>query len=152
MGIPAHTVIANFYLKCLINKLWHLSHCNSRISWMIPFSIKLISKHHYQTPLTPQQSSIDGDIKKVNTVRECFFFIYLKCKVSPKDLCLFYVTCIRPLIHYGIVSFCNSLPQYLRAENNGRSPDNVRPDQEFDGSNFLFAGHVDRSHSTITSK
>ena len=40
---------------------------------MIPLSTKLLSKQLYQLPLTPQQSTIDGVIKKVNTVRECFF-------------------------------------------------------------------------------
>ena len=39
---------------------------------MIPLSTKLLSKQLYQLPLTPQQSAIDGVIKKVNTVRECF--------------------------------------------------------------------------------
>ena len=36
-------------------------------------SIKLISKQLYQLPFTPQQSTIDGVMKKVNTVTECFF-------------------------------------------------------------------------------
>ena len=52
----------------------------------------------------------------------------------------------------GIIKGLRLVIAYCGAENNGRSPDNVRPDSEFDGSNFLFAGHVDRSHSTITSK
>ena len=30
--IPARAAIANFYIMCLINKLWHLSTCNSNIS------------------------------------------------------------------------------------------------------------------------
>ena len=30
--IPAHSAIANFYITCLINKLWHLSPCNLSIS------------------------------------------------------------------------------------------------------------------------
>ena len=30
-------------------------------------------KQLYQLPFTPQQSAIDGVIKKVNTVRESFF-------------------------------------------------------------------------------
>ena len=38
-------------------------------------SIKLISKQLYQLPFTPQQSTIDGVMKKVNTVRECFFVV-----------------------------------------------------------------------------
>ena len=33
----------------------------------------------------------------------------------------------------------------LRAQNNGRSTDNVRTDCGFDRSNFRLAGHVDRS-------
>ena len=40
---------------------------------MIPLSTKLLSKQLYQLPLTPQQSTINGVTKKVNTVRECFF-------------------------------------------------------------------------------
>ena len=39
------------------------------------------------------------------------FFIQLKHEVSPKDLCLFCVTCIRPLIHQGIVK--NKLRELL---------------------------------------
>ena len=46
-------------------------------------------KTTYQPPYTPQQSTIHGVIKKVYTIRECFFLIYLKCNLSPKDLCLF---------------------------------------------------------------
>ena len=40
---------------------------------MIPLPIKLISKQLYQLPFTPQQSTIDGVIKKVNTLTERFF-------------------------------------------------------------------------------
>ena len=39
------------------------------------------------------------------------FFIYIKHQVSPKDLCLFCVTCIRPLIPDGIVN--NKLRELL---------------------------------------
>ena len=70
-------------------------------------------KTTHQPPYTPQQST--------NTVRECFFFlIQLKRKLYPKDLCLFCVTCIRPLIHYGIVSFYNSLSLYLNTNLNAQ--------------------------------
>ena len=46
-----------------------------------------------------------------------YYLIQLKrAKVPPKDLCLFFVTCARSVIDYGIVSFYNSLPMYLKNE------------------------------------
>ena len=58
---------------------------------------------------------IDNIIKKVN--KRIYFLIQLKrAKVSPKDLSLFYITCIRSVMDYGVVSFYNSLPNYLKNE------------------------------------
>ena len=58
---------------------------------------------------------IHSVIKKVN--KRIYFLIQLKrAKVPPKDLSLFYVTFIRSVIDYGIVSFLNSLPKYLKNE------------------------------------
>ena len=39
----------------------------------LKFSLSEDTKIIYQLPLTPQQSTINGVIKKVNTVGECFF-------------------------------------------------------------------------------
>ena len=47
-----------------------------------------------------------------------YFFISLKHEVSLKDLCLFWVTCIRPLIHYKIVP--NKLRELLPTKYKGR--------------------------------
>ena len=38
----------------------------------------------------------------------------------------------------------------FRAQNNGWSTDNVRPDKGFDGSNILLAGHIDRTRWLVT--
>ena len=55
---------------------------------------------------------VDNVIKKVN--KRIYFVIQLKrAKVPPKDLSLFYVTCIRSVMDYGFVSYFNSLPKYL---------------------------------------
>lgn len=58
---------------------------------------------------------VDNVIKKVN--KRIYFLIQLKrAKVPPKDLSLFYVTCVRSVMDYGIVSYVNSLPKYLKYE------------------------------------
>lgn len=58
---------------------------------------------------------VDNVIKKVN--ERIDFLIQLKrAKVPPKDLSLFYVTCIRSVMDYGVVSYVNSLPKYLKYE------------------------------------
>lgn len=56
---------------------------------------------------------VDNVIKKVN--KRVYFLIQLKrAKVPPKGLSLFYVTCIRSVMDYGVVSYVNSLPEYLK--------------------------------------
>ena len=40
---------------------------------------------------------------------------------------------------------CLQLDNVIRAQNNGRSTDNVRPDRGVDRSNSRLAGHSDRS-------
>ena len=58
---------------------------------------------------------IDEVIKKVN--KRLYFLIQLKrAKVPSNDLALFYTTCIRSAIDYGIPVFFNALPQYLKTE------------------------------------
>ena len=58
---------------------------------------------------------VDNVIKKVN--KRIYFLIQLKrAKVPPKDLSLFYVTCIRSVMDYGVVSYFSSLPKYLKYE------------------------------------
>ena len=43
-----------------------------------------------------------------------YFLKQLKCaKVPPKDMLLFYTTCIRPVLEYACPVFHHSLPQYL---------------------------------------
>ena len=39
-----------------------------------------------------------------------------RVKVPPQDLALFYVSCIRSVVDYGISAFFHSLPQYLKGE------------------------------------
>ena len=52
---------------------------------------------------------VDNVIKKVN--KRIYFLIQLKrAKVPPKDLSIFYVTCVRSVMDYGVVSYVNSLP------------------------------------------
>ena len=60
---------------------------------------------------------------------------YVKCKpaMQPQD---------RP-----VVAQMRSL---VRAQNNDRSMDNVRPDWGFDRSNVRLAGHVDRTRWLVT--
>lgn len=54
---------------------------------------------------------VDNVIKKVN--KRIYSLIQLKrAKVPPKDLSLFYVTCVRSVMDYGVVSYVNSLPKY----------------------------------------
>ena len=56
---------------------------------------------------------VDSVIKKVT--KRMYYLIQLKrAKVPPKDLSLFYVTCIRSVIDQGTVSFYNSLPLHLK--------------------------------------
>ena len=46
-----------------------------------------------------------------------YFLKQLKrAKVPPKDMLLFYTTCIRPVLEYACPVFHNSLPQYLSNE------------------------------------
>ena len=48
------------------------------------------------------------------TATRLYFLKQLKCaKVSPKDMLLFYTTCIRPVLEYVCPVFHNALPQYL---------------------------------------
>ena len=54
-------------------------------------------------------------IKKA--VKRLYFLIQLKrARVSQKDLCLFYVTCVRSIIDYAAPVFHYSLPAYLTHE------------------------------------
>ena len=46
-----------------------------------------------------------------------YFLKQLKhAKVPPKDMLLFYTTCIRPVLEYACPVFHHSLPQYLSNE------------------------------------
>ena len=48
------------------------------------------------------------------TATRLYFLKQLKrAKVSPKDMLLFYTTCIRPVLEYACPVFHNALPQYL---------------------------------------
>ena len=52
-------------------------------------------------------------IKKA--AKRLYFLIQLKrARVSQKDLCLFYVTCVRSVIDYAVPVFHYSLPAYLK--------------------------------------
>ena len=58
---------------------------------------------------------IDKVIKKVG--KRLYFLVQLRrAKVPPQDLALFYVSCIRSVVDYGIPAFYHSLPQYLKGE------------------------------------
>ena len=55
---------------------------------------------------------VDSICKKAAT--RLYFLKQLKrAKVPPKDMLLFYTTCIRPVLEYACPVFHNSLPQYL---------------------------------------
>ena len=48
------------------------------------------------------------------TATRLYFLKQLKrAKVNPKDMLLFYTTCIRPVLEYACPVFHNALPQYL---------------------------------------
>ena len=60
-------------------------------------------------------SHVKNICKKVST--RLYFLRQLKrAKVSPKDLVLFYITCIRPVVKYVCEVFHDSLPKYLSDE------------------------------------
>ena len=53
---------------------------------------------------------LDEVIKKVG--KRLYFLVQLRrAKVPPQDLALFYVSCIRSVVDYGIPEFYQSLPQ-----------------------------------------
>ena len=54
-------------------------------------------------------------IKKA--AKRLYFLIQLKrARVSQKDLCLFYITCVRSVIDYAVPVFHYALPAYLMPE------------------------------------
>ena len=54
-------------------------------------------------------------IKKA--AKRLYFLIQLKrARVSQKDLCLFYITCVRSVIDYAVPVFHYALPAYLMQE------------------------------------
>ena len=56
---------------------------------------------------------IDDVVKKIN--KRLYFLSQLKrAKVKPKDLALFYTSCIRSVADYAIPAIYYSLPQYLK--------------------------------------
>ena len=56
---------------------------------------------------------IDDSVKKIN--KRLYFLSQLKrAKVKPKDLALFYTSCIRSVADYSIPAIYYSLPQYLK--------------------------------------
>ena len=58
---------------------------------------------------------VESICKKAAT--RLYFLKQLKrAKVPPKDMLLFYTTCIRPVLEYACPVFHNSLPQYLSNE------------------------------------
>ena len=58
---------------------------------------------------------INDTIKKAS--KRLYFLIQLKrAKLSPKDLVLFYITCIRSVLTYAIPVFFDGLPKYLKLE------------------------------------
>ena len=58
---------------------------------------------------------VESICKKAAT--RLYFLKQLKCaKVPPKDMLLFYTTCIRPVLEYACPVFHHSLPQYLSNE------------------------------------
>ena len=60
-------------------------------------------------------SHVKNICKKVST--GLYFLRQLKrAKVPPKDLLLFYITCIRPVVEYACEVFHDSLPKYLSDE------------------------------------
>ena len=52
-------------------------------------------------------------ICKKTTTRLYFLKQLKRAKVNPKDMLLFYTTCIRPVLEYACPVFHNALPQYL---------------------------------------
>jgi hypothetical protein len=58
---------------------------------------------------------INDKIKKAS--KRLYFLIQVKrAKLSPKDLVLLYITCIRSVLTYAIPVFFDGLPKYLKLE------------------------------------
>ena len=54
-------------------------------------------------------------VKKTN--KKLYFLVQLKrARLPPSDLVLFYLSCVRSTIDYGVPVFHNALPQYLKNE------------------------------------
>ena len=49
--------------------------------------------------------------------KKLYFLVQLKrARLPPSDLVLFYLSCVRSKVDYGVLAFYNALPQYLKNE------------------------------------
>ena len=91
----SHVVMSDYWLFTIWNSTLSPPQLQSGQKYIVPFFSNLLCTLRF----THMQSLT------------AYFFIYIKHQVSSKDLCLFCVACIRPLIHDGIVK--NKLRELL---------------------------------------
>ena len=107
--VPSAIALSLFILKSLnwdkINDASYSSLSCGNLRLLIAYNLKLalvpsVQLQNGQKYFVPFYNSILCTLRFPHTqYLLAYFFIQLKHQVYPKDLCLFCVTCIRPLIH-----------------------------------------------------